>query len=154
MIILTARLPRAKSALAVALATVSCSAYLVFGLVKEPYETAMLSHSKQQDQRISFLEDYGWKVEEIPLSSQTLLIPDPLDESYQDYMSLQVDQGFPSLTQFQGEVVERYTYVITNYPTGEANVQVNLLVYEDEIIGGEVLSPQVNGFLHGLSMPE
>lgn len=154
MIILTARLPRIKFPGQMALATVAVSALLIFGLTEEPYESAMSSHQQKEDQRLLFLWNYGWEVEPVPLSSQTLLIPEPLDAPYEDYIRLQTDQGFPSLTLYQGEEVERYTYVITNYPTGEEGVQVNLLVYDGDIIGGEVLSPQVNGFLHGLDRPD
>lgn len=53
-----------------------------------------------------------------------------------------------------GKRVKRYTYEITNYPTGEAGVQVALLVYRSTVIGGEVLSPTTGGFLHGLAKPD
>ena len=46
-----------------------------------------------------------------------------------------------------------YTYEITNYPTGETGILANLLIYKNTVIGGEVLSPQLDGFLHGLAMP-
>ena len=49
--------------------------------------------------------------------------------------------------------MERYTYEITNYPTGETGILANLLIYKNTVIGGEVLSPQLDGFLHGLAMP-
>jgi hypothetical protein len=47
----------------------------------------------------------------------------------------------------------RYTYEITNYPTGETGVQASLLVYKNAVIGGEVLSAKQNGFVHSLKMP-
>ena len=55
--------------------------------------------------------------------------------------------------QYAGKRVKRYTYEIYNYPSGEAGVQANLLVYRNTVFGGEVLSPLLNGFLHGLAMP-
>lgn len=153
MIILTARLPKINFALGTALTTMLCTCALV--LVKPSSQTVMSSEylDKEQMERLAYLRELGWEVEETPLAQQRLLIPAPLDESYQDYLALQSQQGFPSLTLYQGETVERYTYLIQNYPSGEEGVQVNLLVYEGDIIGGEVLSPQVNGFLHGLTLP-
>ena len=62
------------------------------------------------------------------------------------------EQGF-DLTQYAGKRVKRYTYEIYNYPSGEAGVQANLLIHKNTVIGGEVLSPRLNGFLHGLAMP-
>ena len=49
--------------------------------------------------------------------------------------------------------VKSNTYEITNYPTGETGILANLLIYKNTVIGGEVLSPQLDGFLHGLAMP-
>lgn len=154
MIILTARLPKIKFPAQMAMATAAVSALLIFGLTEEPYESAMSSQQQAEDQRLLFLWNYGWEVEPLPLSSQTLLIPDPLDQHYEEYILLQTEQGFPSLHLYAGEEVQRYTYLITNYPSGEEGVQVNLLLHQGVIIGGEVLSPQVNGFLHGLDMPD
>ena len=99
-----------------------------------------------------YLEGYGWQVLEEPLATEELLIPEEMDESYDDYLALQTSQGF-DLEQYAGKRVKRYTYEITNYPTGEAGVQANLILYRNTVIGGEVLSPQMDGFLHGLSMP-
>ena len=36
---------------------------------------------------------------------------------------------------------------MTNYP-GEENVSVSLLVYEDKIIGADVASAELGGFMH------
>ena len=46
--------------------------------------------------------------------------------------------------------IRRYTYEVTNYPTGESGVQANLMLYRTTVVGGEVLSPRMDGFVHGL----
>lgn len=155
MIIFTARLPRFQFSTAVVAATVVTSALLVFGLAKSPYQAVISQEDsvKTPSQGVAYLRQWGWEVEETALSSQTLLIPEDLDQSYQAYLDLQTDQGFPSLWEFRGETVQRYTYLISNYPTGATDMQVNLLLYQDQVIGGEVLSPQVDGIVHGLAMP-
>lgn len=101
---------------------------------------------------MEYLEAYGWEVNSEPLATQELLIPEEMDESYDEYLALQSEQGF-DLKQYAGKRVKRYTYEITNYPTGEQGVQANVLIYQNTVIGGEVLSPQMDGFLHGLTMP-
>ena len=50
-----------------------------------------------------------------------------MDDSYQEYLALQADQGF-DLEKYAGKRVKRYTYEVLNYPTGESGVQVNLLL--------------------------
>ena len=65
---------------------------------------------------------------------------------------LQSGQGF-DLEKYKGKRVKRYTYEISNYPTGETGVQAGLLIYKNTVVGGEVLSSQLGGFIHGLAMP-
>ena len=74
-------------------------------------------------------------------------------DSYAQYIDLQRQQGF-DLERYAGKRAKRYTYEILNYPSGETGVQANLLLYKTTVIGGEVLSPRLDGFLHGLAMPE
>ena len=103
--------------------------------------------------RIAYLESFGWTVEPEPVSVEELIIPNEFDETYTDYLTLQEQQGF-DLTKYRGKRVKRYCYAITNYPSGEAGVQAGLLVYQGRIIGGDVLSSQLDGFIHGLNKPE
>lgn len=108
---------------------------------------------KTAEDRVAYLEGYGWLVDPTPIAVEELLIPEEFDQSYTDYLALQAEQGF-DLTKYQGKRVKRYAYEIKNYPTGETGVQAGLLIYKNTVVGGEVLSAQLNGFLHGLAMPE
>lgn len=107
---------------------------------------------KTNEDRIAYLEHYGWQVNPEPISVEEMLIPESFDESYTEYLALQESQGF-DLSEYCGKRIKRCTYQITNYPSGEEGIQVSLLIYKNRVIGGEVLSPQLNGFLHGLEMP-
>ena len=107
---------------------------------------------KDNDDRIAYLQSYGWQVSEDPITVEELLIPEVLDETYSQYLDLQLSQGF-DLTAYSGERVKRYTYTVTNYPTGESDVQAGLLIYKNTVIAGDVLSPQLGGFIHGLAYP-
>ncbi|MEY8402651.1 DUF4830 domain-containing protein [Oscillospiraceae bacterium 44-34] len=155
---MTAKLPKRKLTLGVAAAALlcCCAIALNFGqaLTREASASAIPSPKgiKSNQDRIDYLSAYGWQVEEEPIATQELLIPEEMDESYDDYLALQSQQGF-DLQKYAGKRVKRYTYEILNYPTGEAEVQVNLLIRKNTVVGGEVLSPQLDGFLHGLSMP-
>lgn len=159
MIIITAKVPRLKFAPVVSALSGVCAVALIGGLVSNPYEPAVavqspVSHQvKNGNQRIEYLSQWGWEVAETPLATQTMKIPDVLTEDYATYVQMQIQQGFPSLGEFCGGDVIQYTYQVLNYPTGQEGVQVNLLCYESQVIAGEVLSPEINGFLHGLSYP-
>ena len=107
---------------------------------------------RTNEDRIAYLESYGWSVSSDPIAVEELIIPEQFDETYSQYLELQASQGF-DLTDYCGKRVKRYTYGITNYPTGESGIQAGLLVYKSTVIGGDVLSAQLRGFIHGLEMP-
>ena len=107
---------------------------------------------KSNQDRVEYLSAYGWQVSQEPIATQELLIPEEMDDSYSEYLALQAEQGF-QLEKYAGKRVKRYTYEVLNYPSGEAGVQANLLICKNTVVGGEVLSPRLDGFLHGLTMP-
>lgn len=158
MLIVTAKVPRRKLAFGVALAALLCCCALALnlssGAVREVGGSAAPDPKgvKSNQDRVDYLATYGWEVVQEPLATQELIIPEEMDESYDEYLALQGEQGF-DLAKYAGKRVKRYTYEITNYPSGETGVQANLLIYKNAVIGGEVLSPQLDGFLHGLAMP-
>ncbi|MBO5340335.1 MAG: DUF4830 domain-containing protein [Oscillospiraceae bacterium] len=156
MLIVTAKVPRRKLALwGLAAAALCCCALLInAGQLRGLEASAAISPKgiKTNEDRIAFLGEYGWQVNEQPLATEELIIPEAFDDSYDDYLSLQSAQGF-DLSRYAGKRVKRYTYEITNYPTGEKGVQANLLIYKNTVVAGEVLSAQLDGFLHGLAAP-
>ena len=156
MFIITAKVPWQKLALGAALATLLCCCTLILNLGTAWETAASVGPSpkgiRSNQDRVDYLKAYGWELKEEPLATQELLIPEEMDDSYRDYLALQQEQGF-DLELYAGKRVKRYTYEITNYPSGETGVQANLLLYRTTVVGGEVLSPQLDGFLHGLAMP-
>ena len=159
MIIMTAKLPRRKLALwGLAAAGLLCCA--LFYHMDRPHAPLTQTSApagtgkvKTAQDRLDYLTGLGWQTEQEPLAVEELIVPEEFDASYDDYLALQSGQGF-DLTRYRGKRVKRYTYSITNHPTGETGVQLNLLVYRDRVIGGEVLSSRPDGFLHGLARPE
>ena len=153
MFIVTARVP--KKRLLAGIATVLCccaAAVLILALGgRAVTASAEVKRIRTNDDRLSYLSGLGWQVSSEPLAAEELLIPETFDNSYDSYLALQSDQGF-DLTQYCGKRVKRYTYQILNYPTGEEQVQVALLIYKNRVIGGQVQSSS-GSFLHGLAMP-
>ncbi len=107
---------------------------------------------KTNEDRIAYLASYGWEVDPDAVAVEELLVPKEFDDTYTQYLSLQSEQGF-DLTKYAGKRIKRYAYEITNYPTGESGVQAGLLIYKNKVIGGEVLSSELGGFIHGLDRP-
>lgn len=157
MLIVTAKMPRRKLTLGVAVAALLCCCAIALNVgqaVREVSASGVPNPKgvRSNQDRIDYLSSYGWQVAEEPLATQELIIPEEMDASYDEYLALQTEQGF-DLAKYAGKRVKRYTYEVLNYPTGEAGVQVNLLICKSTVVGGEVLSPRLDGFLHGLAMP-
>ena len=156
MFIYTAHIPK-KKLLAGGVAFLCCCAVLVTTLLVTRGGAAVAASGevkgiRDNDDRTRFLQDLGWAVSPTPVSIEELLVPTEFNDAYADYLAFQEEQGF-DLTKYGGKRIRRYTYEITNYPTGETGIQISLLVYKNTVIGGEVLSPSTGGFLHGLAMP-
>lgn len=108
---------------------------------------------KDDASRVAYLNQLGWEVDPVPLSEEEIYIPETLDEeTYGSYLALQEEAGF-DLTRYAGKTVTRYTYHVLNYPTGEEGVVAGLLVYKNQIIGGEVMSVELDGFMQSLVFP-
>lgn len=104
------------------------------------------------DQLRSFLSSYGWEVTGDPVIDQVVL-PESFGKPYESYLACQAECGF-SLEDYAGATVDRYTYTISNYPTGETAVFADLLLFQGEVIGGDIRSADLDGFMHSLRYPE
>ena len=45
------------------------------------------------EERVSFLSQYGWQVNQDPVVTEELTIPKEMDESYDEYLELQISQA-------------------------------------------------------------
>lgn len=66
------------------------------------------------------------------------------------YNEIQRAQGL-DLAKYKNKKVSRFTYKVTNYEGYEGEVYANLLVWRDKVVGGDVCSKDVNGFVHGFA---
>lgn len=107
----------------------------------------------ENSDRLAFIEQFGWKVDSTPLESVEVSIPEEFDKVYLGYNEMQKEQGL-GLTKYKGKTVTRYTYNVTNYPDYEGDVYISLLVYKNKVIGGDVCSADVGGFVHGFEAPD
>jgi hypothetical protein len=106
----------------------------------------------ENSDRIAFIEQFGWKVEETPLETVEVCVPTTFDNVYLGYNEMQKEQGL-NLAKYKGKTVTRYTYKVENYPDYEGTVYVSLLIYKNKVVGGDVCSADVNGFVHGFEAP-
>ena len=106
-------------------------------------------------ERLAFLSQFGWEVGEDPVEVSEVIVPAQFDETYGKYNEIQKAQNL-DLSKFSGKRVKRWCYEIKNYPGYEGKpgvVQANLLIDKGVVIGGDVCSLELGGFLHGFDMP-
>ena len=90
--------------------------------------------AKDDAARRAWLEQQGWPT------------------GQEDYLALQQEAGLP-LADYDGQTVTRCTYTVTNYPGRTGDVQVNLYLCGDVIIGGDIMALGENGFQASLLYP-
>jgi len=150
MLIMTAKLSKWKM-LTFGLIAVLALSSLFF--LREDAAPVFAQSGKMSDAkaRLEFIESLGWQVEEGDFMEVN--IPEEFDDVYGKYNERQKSQGFV-LEKFRGKRAMHYSYTIKNYPTGEEGVTLCLVVYKDKIIAGDVSSPKLDSFMHGLEMPK
>lgn len=106
------------------------------------------------EERISYLQTFGWQVSADPVEVVSITIPEEFDATYKEYNELQQTQGF-DLNGYKGDSGTRYTYTISNYPNEtSAQVLANVIVIDEQIVAADVSSVSSGGFMHSLQMPE
>ena len=58
------------------------------------------------------------------------------------------------MSKYRGREVTRYSYNVTNYPGYEGKVTANVIVYKYRVIGGDVSSSDVEGFIGTFEFPK
>lgn len=106
--------------------------------------------AKTNEQRVDFIESFGWTVEAEPAEIIEVIIPKEFDSVYKEYNAMQKLQGC-DLSSNAGKRCKRYSYKVTNYPNQTENVRINLLVLNNKVIGGDVCSLDAGGFMHGFA---
>ena len=151
MMFMTARVDLKKILLILgAIAALILGAIWMFG-GDEDVTTAAPAVSTN-DGRVEFLKSFGWEVAASPVESSQVKIPKETSEVFDRYNRLQQSQGY-DLTQFAGKNVMRFVYKITNYPGATEPVYATLLVYKNQVIGGDITDSAANGQIRGFKMP-
>ena len=102
-----------------------------------------------QADRIQFLASCGWAADPATEELQQIRIPEVFSPVYQDYNELQRQQGY-DLDDYRGRDCLLYSYTVTNWPDDTQTVLADLYVYKNRIIGGDIHSTNLNGFMIGL----
>lgn len=105
--------------------------------------------AKTTEQQVAILKTFGYEVDSQPLLIEEIIIPSEFDDEYIRYNEYQKISGF-DLSKYQGTRMKRYTYLVSDYPDAEGEVHANLYIYNGKVVGGDIASASLDGFVHGL----
>ncbi len=152
MMVMTAKVDFKKIMLALDAAAALVLALILLLGRNDTTQTAAPAPSAN-DGRVKFLKDFGWDVTTSPTESGRVRIPEEPSEVFDRYNTLQKGQGY-DLSKYAGKTVMRYVYKVNNYPGATQPVYATVLVYKNQIIGGDVTDTSAKGHIRGFKMPE
>lgn len=104
-----------------------------------------------EQQRISYIESFGWDAGITRCDVKEIRIPVNFDEVYEEYNDIQRSQGF-DLRKYRAHSVRQYTYEISRTDDDPVPMLAHLLVENGVIIGADITSAQAGGFTGALAM--
>lgn len=109
--------------------------------------------AKNSEERIGFLSQFGWEVQVEPIEVSEITIPSKFNDTYENYNNIQKEQGL-DLSKYKNKTCIKYTYQVLNYKNAPGGIRANILVLNNKVIGGDICSVELNGFMHGFVLPE
>ena len=153
MMVMTAKVDMKK-----VIAILAAVAALIIGLIaltgdgSDSAATSAGSTVSTNDDRVKFLRDMGWEVTTSPAETSQVRIPQEQSEVFDRYNALQKSQGY-DLGAYAGKNVMRYVYKVENFPGSTEPVYATLLLYKNQIIGGDITDTAAKGMTQGLKKP-
>jgi hypothetical protein len=147
--VLTTKVTRTKILVVSAIAVLAVI-FMLFGLgAKQESQNANIQATTITE-RQSFLKQFGWQIDVKSETVRAFTFPSVFDNVLTTYNILQKKQGF-DLTKFKNKKADCYTYTVLNYPDNPTGVVATLLVSDGKIIGGDIHSLELSGFMHGFN---
>ena len=154
MFVMTARVNKKKIVgLLAAVAALIALLIMLLGGGEDTAPTAAPPSMATNDGRVQFLKSFGWEVAASPVESGQVRIPTEQSQIFARYNELQKSQGY-DLSQYAGEAVMRYVYVVENYPGATEPVYATLLVHKNQVIGGDVTNTSATGVIQSFRFPK
>ncbi len=106
-----------------------------------------LSHLDTSEDCVRMLAGLGIEVEEKPVQSGNVTIPETFDAAFEKYNDLQKSQGF-DLGKYRGKKAKRYTFKVKS-TYGKAPLRdcyATVIVYKKKAIGADMCCPETGEY--------
>lgn len=95
--------------------------------------------------RLEYISGLGYTVDETAVNVKEIVIPESFSDVYNEYNRLQQKAGF-DLSRHKGDTACVYTYSLSD----SEDTVINLIVSDNNIIGGDVSSVRIDGEMKAL----
>ena len=104
---------------------------------------------KTQEDIKNYIKSFGWEIEDNPVEVVDVQVPNEFSDVYKNYNKIQKEQGF-DLEKYKGKKVNRFTFVVLNYPDMPKNIRADVITYKNKIIAADICSVELDGFMYGI----
>ncbi len=145
----TKKLTKAKAVvILILLAVVLIAAVIISGPASGFLGIGETINVSTSEGRIEYLSSLGWCVDKASETEAEVTLPKSFDGAVADYAAMQSEQGF-EFTSYGCCKCMQYSYIVTNYGDG-STVYATLFVKGGRVIGGDIHSADIGGFMHGI----
>ena len=148
MMVMTAKVDMKKIALILGVVVTAILALILIFGGKDQTQTTSATPVSNNDARVEFLRKFGWEVTASPVESGQVRIPENTSEVFERYNMLQKSQGY-DLSTYAGKNIMRYVYKIENFSDSADPVYATVLVYKNQVVGGDITNTAANGKVQG-----
>ena len=150
MFVWTLKFDKKKAVFIIAMAAlILIGIILLAGIDRDgPKTSETVGRGSTEEGRTEYLSSMGWVVSSPAVSEENVVIPKEFSEVFSKYNELQQSQGF-DLSKYSGKELKLYTYQVTNHESTDT-VFAELYVYKGKIVGGDIHSAALDGFMQGL----
>ena len=148
MMVMTAKVDMKKIALILGVVVTAILALILIFGGKDQTQTTSATPVSNNDARVEFLRKFGWEVTASPVESGQVRIPENTSEVFERYNMLQKSQGY-DLSTYAGKNIMRYVYKIENFSDSADPVYATVLVYTNQVVGGDITNTAANGKVQG-----
>ncbi len=110
-------------------------------------------NAADREARLAYIASLGWETEPDSETETSVTIPDCSEGAMKDYNELMRKADY-DLSPYAGKSVVRYQYLLTNYPDCTDQVYLTLYVRHGRVIGGDIHTAALDGFMHELRARE
>ena len=99
--------------------------------------------------REKYLASYGWEIDPDSEEERNVLLPKSFEGAVGEYADMQTRQGY-DFASYAGLECRQYTYTVNNYEGCGGTVYATLYIKGTRVIGGDIHSADIGGFMHGI----